>query len=177
MKPLLTFIFIFIFTFNFIYAQSEDKDTKGGLGLQMGMGFLYGGLGFMAEYQKPFNENFRLTTIGSIGIQNGGEESNPADYYWIGYNLGLQAEIGKSRRFIIGTSLMINRNIFNKPQNAVIYKKNLLGSTYFAGFKGTSYKGIIWQLNLGATYIQNPLRLTKKYYWQPIIGLGGGYKF
>jgi len=171
------YLILFCFLLGKTYAQNIDKTTTGGFGMQIGSGILHGGIGILNEYQKAFKENRRLTGIVGIGIQKGGNDQNKADYYWLGYQLGIQMEFGTSRRFITGPQIMSSYNFTNKPKDAPINKKMLWGPSYILGYKGVSDFGIMWQLTMGIVYLQKPYEGSSAFKIEPHIGIGIGYKF
>ena len=110
-------------------------------------------------------------------MQKGGEEKNPADYYWLGSEIGIQIEKGTTRRFITGAQILLENNLISKPKNATINKKILWGPSCIAGYKGMSEAGITWQFTMGLAYLQDPYKSNKIFYLNPHIGIGVGYKF
>lgn len=174
MKHYLLFLLVFI---GKIQAQDVDKTSMGGYGIQIGSGVMHGGLGVLGEYEKVFKNNLRISKTLGLGIQKGGVEKNPADYYWLGTALGIQIEKGSSRRFITGAQILMENNLVNKPKNALINKKILWGPSYMIGYKGMSSIGIMWQFTMGLSYLQDPYKSNKIFYMNPHIGIGVGYKF
>jgi hypothetical protein len=166
-----------LFCFPLLSAQQEDKTTKGGFAIQVGNGVLYGGLGGMVEYQFPFKDNIRVTPYLGSGFSVGGTDTSCAEYIWHSYAIGVNLEMGRMHRFILGPQIVGSRNISNDPEDAVIYKKKLDGLSFIVGYKGTAQFGLMWQVMFGVAYLQDPFLQDDKYFFQPHIGLGMGYKF
>ncbi|HOT13570.1 MAG TPA: hypothetical protein PK252_02310 [Bacteroidales bacterium] len=170
-------VVILLFTFSLLSAQQEDKTTKGGFAIQVGNGVLYGGMGGMIEYQLRFKDNVRITPYVGSGFSVGCSDSSSAEYVWYSYAIGVNLEMGRMHRFILGPQIVGARNISNDPENAVIYKKSLDGLSFIAGYKGTAHFGLMWQVVFGVACLQDPLLQDDKYFFQPHVGLGMGYKF
>jgi len=173
---------LLILSTNIICAQKadttvNDKTVKDGIEFQLGTGAMYGGIGGLVEYQRLIKENFYLTPYAGFGFSLGGLDTTTAKYYWINYALGINLEFGKRHRLILGPQIIGSNNILNKPSNAKIDKKMLIGSSLIIGYKGIASFGLIWQLYLGFAFMQNPFIDDKKFYFSPHIGLGIGYKF
>lgn len=161
-----------------LLGQNEDnKSTKAGWAIQLGTGTMYGGLGTLVEKQILIKEKFRLTPYAGLGLSLGGKDTIKADYYWLNCAIGANMEYGKTHRLIWGAQIINSNDIYNTPSNAPINKKTLVGTSVITGYKGTTSFGLIWQAYLGLAYIQDPIVNDKKYFFEPHVGLGIGYKF
>jgi hypothetical protein len=176
-KCLLTLLMLMFFS-GHLLAQENDKSQKGGYGIQLGVGPEYsGGIGILLEYENLLKENLRTTPLISVGTTIGGTDSSASQFYWLNFRAGLNFEYGRIHRIIFGPQLVGCFDVMNKPADASIVKKILVGPSFIAGYKGVAPFGLIWQFCIGAEYIQNPVIADDKYTLQPGFGLGTGYKF
>lgn len=169
-------LFILIIIPSFLSAQDEkNKSIKAGWAIHAGAGFMYGGnIGILGEKQILLNEKIRISPFGSVGLAEGGTDSTGVKYNWFGYAAGANFEYGKKHRVIFGPHF-IGQNLIG---NSVEVKKDFAaGATFILGYKGTANFGLIWQIYVGAIWMQEPLLDSKKLYSNSHMGIGLGYKF
>ena len=172
-----TFLLIILLFCGQLYAQEISKASKNGLALILGSGISYGGNGVLAEYQISLKEKIRISPFIGMGISIGGDDSSTTEFYWYNVSTGFNFEYGNIHRLIAGTQFFLGNNVLTKPDTASINKKTIYGPAFQIGYKGTASFGLLWQITVGVTYIQNPLETDKKFSTEPIIGAGLGYKF
>jgi len=160
-----------------LYAQNTQDTLKRAFAVQIGNGITYGGLGALVEYQMPLRDNFWITPYIGLGGSLGGTDSTTAEYFWLCNTIGVNFEHGKKHRLIIGPQLISCFDVKNKPDTAIIYKKTLIGPSIISGYKGMASFGLMWQVTLGMAFIQNPIVADKKYFFQPHVNIGVGYRF
>ena len=175
MKILL--IFALIILCGQLHAQSSQDTLKKAFAVQVGTGITYGGVGGLVEYQIPLKDNLWITPYIGLGESLGGTDSTTAEYFWFCNAIGVNFEHGKKHRLIIGPQLISCFDVKNKPDTAIIYKKTLIGPSIIAGYKGMASFGLMWQVALGMAFIQSPLVADKKYFFQPHVNIGVGYRF
>lgn len=165
-------IILFLFL-NKLYSQ-ENKTVKEGLAIQVGTGTMYSGLGVLTEYQVYYNNKIRLTPFVSAGAEFG---STDITGVWPGYCLGINMEYGKKHRWFLGPNFGSRGIGYETSKTELTNKHILVGPAFVTGYKGTSFSGLIWQINVGAAYMRNPVAINKKYFSGPSAGIGIGYKF
>jgi len=179
MKQILITV-ILIFSFSKLPAQDTCKYNKPGLAIQLGAGVLYGFLGGLVEYQIILKEKVRITPLAGMGFSTGG--AYPTDTInmegtWLNYAIGFNIEYGKKHRLIVGPQVIGANYISKERPNESINKRMFVGSSFIVGYKGTASFGLIWQLYVGVAHMQKPLMNDMKYFFEPNVGLGIGYKF
>ncbi len=170
-------LFLLIVIPYYLFAQQDSsKSTKGGWAIHLGAGFMYGGnIGCLAEHQIFLTEKLRISPFVSAGFAEGETDSTTnKKYNWFGYAAGANLEYGKRHRVFFGPNF-VGQNLIG---SSIEVKRNFAaGGTVILGYKGTANFGLIWEIYVGAIWMQEPTYESRKYYSNSHMGIGLGYKF
>lgn len=156
-----------------LFSQSTCKYDTDGFAFQLNTS----NGGPIIEYQYLLRDKLRITAFGGAGVEMGEVDSKWAR---LGYAVGINMEYGRKHRIIIGLNYgthSVGYDADSDSSRISINKHVYSGSSFVAGYKGTSCKGFIWQIYFGIVYEHNPFGNDKNYFFGPTGGLGFGYKF
>ena len=152
-----------------------NKSEKDGWAIGLGAGYLYSGnIGLLVERQIILQGNWRLSPFASAGWAEGGTDLLRNRYSYIGLAGGVNLEFGTKHRAFIGSHAVVQRQL---GRSVEVYRDILPGVSLILGYKGTSNRGLIWQIYIGDIYTQEATNVSKAFDHYSQVGLGLGYKF
>ena len=181
-------ILLFIALFQLWNVRAQEKTEKSGFAVHMGLGPLFAGTGFMAEYQFIVSEKIKFDPFIAIGSQAPFTEFPGI---WWGYTSGLNLELGKvffdqetALNWLVGLNYGSQGvgsdqsfSYHSDSSNLHINKHLLTGCSFITGYRLISRRGFTFQINIGVSYAHNPIGNRENYYFKPTGGFGIGYKF
>jgi hypothetical protein len=173
-------VILFLFFSLSLSASEKELLPKNKVSALAGIGPTYAGGGITIQYLHLIDKQLWLSSYVGIGSQS---IASKIPGNWWGYNGGLNLEYGKRLFWILGLNYGAQGLGYDKELKSIvdplafeyIHHHLLYGPSLIAGYKFISNCGLLWQCNIGISYVKNSAGNDRNYFFMPVAGFGVGY--